>query len=130
MSERGLIYLTIGLGAMIGAVIRYETAQYFSKHVYAGLLAVSVVNVVGSFVIGLAFVMIQTHAGKHLPLFMLTGFLGSLTTFSTFSLETMRLLESAQWKLAVGFVIGQVLFCVLACFAGMLIGRYLHDVLR
>ena len=116
----------VACGGALGAMLRYglQIALVTSfKLPVATLLA----NVIGSFAIGCLFVLIEE---KHLlsewlkPLFM-TGLLGALTTFSSFSLDTVRLFESGQVGAAFANIILNVLLTIVAAFAGIYLSRSL-----
>ena len=77
-----------------------------------------IVNVAGSFVMGvLVVVLLHLSANRFAPLLM-TGFLGGFTTFSAFSLDAVTLFERGQITLAAGYVAGSVLLSIAALFAG------------
>lgn len=80
------------------------------------------INVVGSFVIGLA-----STWGTHPPVrfFIMIGLCGGFTTFSSFSLETLNLLRLGEWQKGVAYVLVSVLTCLLGTLAGSLLGRRL-----
>lgn len=98
-------------------------AQHLSGSLFPwGTLAV---NVAGSFIIGLA---LQMSMGRFVwsletRLLLTTGFCGSLTTFSTFSYETLALLEDQQWLAAGGNTLLNVLVCLTATWLGLVVGR-------
>ena len=102
--------LLVLLGGAIGAPARYVTDLYVRQWSSAdfpwGTMAV---NAVGSLVLGL---LAGAAAGGVLPAWVLTlagtGFCGALTTFSTFSYETVRLAENGQWRSAVLNVLGSL----------------------
>jgi CrcB protein len=79
------------------------------------------VNVVGSFIMGVVFVLI-TEKGLINPAFkpyVMTAFLGAFTTFSTFSLDTFQLIESGQISSAMLYILGSVVLCVLVLVVGI-----------
>lgn len=85
------------------------------------------VNVLGSLAMGLLFVWLteRSSLGPEWRGMLLIGFLGAFTTFSTFSLETMNLLESAAYLKAVLNMLVSVLACVLAAGLGVILARQL-----
>jgi len=118
--------IAIAVGGAFGALSRYGASQW----VYSLLgrsfpFGTLVVNVAGSFVMGFLAVLLieRLVAGPELRAFLMIGFLGSFTTFSTFSLETVNLISSGEViKAGVNMLIS-VFVCVTACWFGMLLGR-------
>jgi CrcB protein len=116
----------IALGGAGGALARYgiymlahgETPVRFPW----GTLAV---NVIGSFAIGIAYVLIVERGMVHPDWRGVTmiGFLGAFTTFSTFSLEALALFEAGSHQLALGYVALSVAACLLAVWCGMWLVR-------
>lgn len=108
--------LLVVLGAAVGAPLRYLTdLAISSRHDSVFPWGTFVVNVAGSFVLGLA----SVRLGPQTLLLVGTGFCGALTTYSTFSYETMRLVEDGSWALAFANVAGSVLAGVAAAAAGV-----------
>ena len=109
--------LFIAVGGAGGAVGRYLLARW-AHSLWEGSLPVGtlLVNVLGSFAIGIVYVLLVEKAMLHPDWrgVLMVGFLGAFTTFSTFSLETIALIESGQLLLAAGYVLGSALICVLA----------------
>ena len=106
----------VALGGAIGSVLRYLSYQVVPAP--WGTLAI---NVLGSFAIGVLFVVL---AGKsHLAPLLMTGVLGGFTTFSAFSLDTLMLWERGQPGPALVYVILSVAASLLAVFAGLALGR-------
>ena len=83
------------------------------------------VNVVGSLFMGFLYMLLTSR--MELPVvwraFFLVGLLGAFTTFSTFSMDTLQLLEKGDWLRAVLNVTGNVVICVSATWVGVMIGR-------
>lgn len=91
--------LAIGLGGFLGAIVRayavHFTNKYFSIEFPLGILFV---NLVGSFVIGVLFAYFSHYTvSTNLKAFLTTGFLGALTTYSTFAIETYLLFGTSLY---------------------------------
>jgi CrcB protein len=123
--------LLIALGGAIGTVLRYLTSDAAAR--WLGLefpYGTLIVNLVGSFLIGLIH-QIGTASlilSDDVRLFLTTGVMGGLTTYSAFSYETIRLLEAGSWGAAalnVGVTTGS---CLTLCFLGMAAARLLLGV--
>lgn len=121
-------YLLIGLGGFLGANARYLVAQWVERiwgfgFPYGTLL----INVSGSLALGLLMGLCQQRLADfvHHRLFFAVGFLGAYTTFSTFSYETLRLVQEGQCTVAVIYILGSVLLSLLAVFCGFVCGEFL-----
>ncbi len=121
--------LLIFFGAGIGGVFRY----WISTGVYGVLgrqfpYGTLVVNATGSFFMGLFVVLLIERfngIGPQLRSLLLIGLLGGYTTFSSFSIETVNLLESGAWVSATLNVLITVTLCLVLTWLGMLGGRQL-----
>ncbi|HJW73220.1 MAG TPA: fluoride efflux transporter CrcB [Geothrix sp.] len=114
--------LAVGIGAAVGAWLRWglgASLNGFFPTVPMGTLAA---NLVGGYLIGLAVGFFEHHPGLSptLRLFMITGFLGGLTTFSTFSAEAVVLITRGESAWAVVHVGGHLFGSLLLTWAGML----------
>ena len=120
--------LAIAGGGALGALGRFWMSQgvyrLFGRDFPWGTLAV---NTLGSFLMGLLFVLFldRLATGPELRSAVLVGFLGAFTTFSTFSMETLTLIETGYMGKALLNMGASVLLCVLACWLGVLLGRSL-----
>lgn len=118
----------IALGGASGAVARYLIATWIHRlwegHVPVGTL---LVNFVGSFAIGVIFVLIIEKQIIHQDWrgVLMVGFLGAFTTFSTFSLETIELLEAGHLVHALGYMLMSVILCVAAAGSAIYLTRIL-----
>jgi fluoride exporter len=111
-----IFYVAIG-GAM-GAVLRYLVVLGVAFPV--GTLAV---NVVGSFLMGMAVVWLAGRGMDRLAPLLMTGMLGGFTTFSAFSLDTLKLVEAGRLAAAGGYVAGSVILSLGAIFLAVWIAR-------
>lgn len=96
-------FAAVGVGAMLGAWSRWGLAAALNHLVPALPLGTLAANLAGGFMIGAAFEWFMQHATlpAEYRLFFITGFLGSLTTFSAFSLESVMLLQEARYGWAM-----------------------------
>ncbi|WP_338523524.1 fluoride efflux transporter CrcB [Pseudomonas batumici] len=114
--------LAVSAAGIVGTLARFATGNLINanwpRHFYTATLAV---NIVGCLVIGVLYglflvrpeVPIEIRAG------LIVGFVGGLTTFSSFSLDTVRLLESGQVLIALGYAALSVFGGLLATWAGL-----------
>lgn len=120
--------LVIGIGGFLGSIARYAVslwiAQKWGRSFPFGTFAV---NVSGTFLIGLLMTLLTGKfvANPQWRLFLIVGFLGAYTTFSTFEYETGALLRDGEWLYASTNVIGSVIAGFAALKAGEVIGRVL-----
>jgi len=123
--------MAVGLGGALGAMLRVAISlwavQRFEALVpTAALLGTLIANAVGALLIGVLFVVITEKgliAESWRPL-LVVGFLGALTTFSTFSLETVGLLQQGEWLTAMVYVLGSVIICLFLTWAGIELARW------
>lgn len=118
--------LAIAVGGSIGSILRFLV----SSQVYDGFgrdfpYGTVVVNVIGSLLMGLLYqLFLQRYfVSPEIKAALLVGLLGAFTTFSTFSIETVLLLEQGNLFKALMNVIVSVVFCVFATWAGLLIAK-------
>ena len=120
--------LAIALGGALGAVLRF----LLSTRVYAWLgrgfpYGTLAVNVLGSFLMGFLTIVLleRSMADPAWRAVILVGFLGAFTTFSTFSIETLMLLEEGEMLRAGLNVSISVIACLAAAWFGVIVGRQL-----
>jgi len=118
-------YLSVALGGALGASLRYAVNLSLPASMEKIPSATLLVNILGSFVAGLLTVwLLQRAIGNiSLQLFLTVGFLGAFTTFSAFSVETLRLFEGGQIGLALANVSLNLFGCLLAVFLGAAVAR-------
>jgi fluoride exporter len=107
------------LAGAVGAVLRYGTSLLFARRTDRLPWAVLVVNTVGSLVGGVVLGLVTTGAaGPDLQLILMGGFAGGLTTFSTFSVETVQLALAGRWRVAAATVGANLVLGIAAAVAG------------
>jgi fluoride exporter len=126
-------YLWIAIGSALGGMARYGcsgvAAVLIGETFPWGTL---IVNVVGSFIIG--FFATLTGPGGRVFVssaasqFVMLGFCGGFTTFSSFSLQTLNLLHDGEWLRAGGNIAGSVTLCLIAVWAGYLLAASLNSM--
>ena len=117
----------VGIGGFIGAAIRYIVAVQSAKIINSNMpLGTLIVNVVGGFLIGaiMELSMSTDFISPNLRLFLTTGIMGGLTTFSTFSYETITLMYDGRYLLGIS----NVLLNVFLSLGGVALGRMLCNV--
>ena len=119
-------FVAVAVGGALGAVSRYSfglvaLALIGNRFPWATLG----VNVVGSFLIGLAAVLIGDRIvdGELWRSLIIAGFLGAFTTFSAFSLDTLLLLQQGNYNSALAYMFGSVALCLGATVAGMQLAK-------
>jgi fluoride exporter len=121
-------WLAVAAGGALGSVARFWLAAVMTaltgpRFPWGTLL----INVLGSFVIGLvaALTLTPERVGMHpdLRIFLMVGICGGFTTFSAFSLQTLELLQTGDAWPAAGYVLGSVALCLGAVWCGWLIGK-------
>jgi CrcB protein len=128
MTERLLPYLLVGVGGFIGANARFVVARWVGGVFEARFpLGTFLINVGGSFLLGLLGGLLALKAGPNsdaLRLALGVGFLGAFTTFSTFEHETHALLEDGVWLTATMNVVLSVVVGLVAVRLGLLAARW------
>jgi CrcB protein len=118
----------IGIAGFAGAVARYGFEGWVSRRTSGAFpWGTFVVNASGCFVLGLLFTLFTERflPNPTLRTALTVGFLGAYTTFSTFSLETVRLFEDGAMWLALGNISMSVCLGIAAVYAGIFLGRAL-----
>lgn len=128
-----LTYFWVALGGALGSMARFWMGGWVARLIkpdYAGPAfpwGTLVINVLGSLVIGLVAGLTLTPARvawhPDARIFLMVGVCGGFTTFSAFSLQTLELIQAGDSAAAAGYIVGSVLLCVAATWAGAMAGR-------
>lgn len=110
--------IAIAFGSVLGAWIRWGISLKFNSFFENIPFGTVLVNLIGAFIIGLAVSFFSNSSiNPNYKLFVVTGFCGALTTFSTFSIEVVELLQASKFEYAITtiaiHVIGSLIFTVL-----------------
>ena len=118
--------LYIALGGAIGSVLRYLTSVFVNKY-WANQfpLATLLTNVLGCLIIGFLIGLLEKNnlANSNLKWFLITGFCGGYTTFSTFGYENYSLFQSHNSLLAFGYIALSILLGIFAVWLGLFIAK-------
>ncbi len=122
-------FVAVGMGAVIGAWLRWGLGLLLNSifpHLPLGTLSA---NLLGGYLIGLALAFFIQYPGL-LPewrLFIITGFLGGLTTFSTFTAETVTLLTRGQYAWSIVMIVTHMGGSLIMTLLGLQTIRWLHQ---
>jgi fluoride exporter len=124
-------YLAVAIGGALGAVSRYWMISWVESlsAVQAGQFrfpwGTLAVNVLGSLLIGILFVLISEKAliSAEWRAILVVGYIGAFTTFSTFSLDALLLMQHGQLLQAAAYIVSSVLVCILFAWLGIAAAR-------
>ena len=129
-----MAYLWVAIGGALGSVGRFwlngVVSRSFGETFPWGTM---VINVTGSFVIGVAAALampegrLDTPSRAFVTQFLMIGICGGYTTFSSFSLQTLNLLRDREWLYAGGNIILSVVLCMIAVWLGYLLGAVFNS---
>jgi CrcB protein len=119
------LLLAIGFGGFVGAIARFTISGFVGKATTTAFpFGTLSVNILGSFLIGFLFLYFQqTNLSPTQKALFITGMLGALTTFSTFSLDTVTLFTKEMYVSAISNVLLNVIFSLGATLLGMWVFR-------
>ncbi|HEX4296057.1 MAG TPA: fluoride efflux transporter CrcB [Rhizomicrobium sp.] len=122
------ILLAVALGGALGSLLRYFVAGAIQSAAWPGFpWGIFVVNVSGGFIMGLIVELgaLKLQISPELRAFLTVGILGGYTTFSTFSLDSVLLIQRGAYVSAAGYILGSTALSILALFAGLWVVRAL-----
>jgi CrcB protein len=123
-----LIFL-VGFGGFLGAITRYLLTIFFNNLIFFYSIPIGTlfVNLIGSLIMGFLFAIFQNlEIESNLKFMLTTGFLGALTTFSTFALETFLLLEKKEYLTALI----SISFNLFGTIIAVVLGIYLFTIIK
>ena len=117
----------VGMGGALGAISRMLISNYINRNFSLTFpIGVLTVNILGSFIIGLIMggMYLKVNSGdiEFLP-FLITGFLGGFTTFSSFSLETLYLFQEGRVTQGISYVALTMIGCLIGVYIGAVLVR-------
>lgn len=113
-------FLAVGAGGAIGAMLRYGLTVLGMYLHWPANLSTFVVNALGSFVMGL---LVGGCEQGTWMLMATVGICGGFTTFSTFSMQSVRLLQDGKWTEALLYILGTLILCILMAWLGFALGQ-------
>lgn len=122
-------FILVALGGALGSVSRYSITLLMKNNVFP--LATVIVNIIGSFIIGLLsalFISKLNNFDSVLKPLLVIGFLGGFTTFSSFSMDTLRLIQSEQVLYAITNIVLSIFCGLFMVFLGYKLGNYLGSL--
>lgn len=121
-------FLWISIGAVFGANLRYWVADWAANR-WGGDFPYGtfLINMTGSFILGMVVTLITDHyiIDPRLRILITVGLLGSFTTFSTYTYESIALIQQGQWWLGLVNLLGSSLLGGLSALLGIWIGKLL-----
>ena len=121
-----MIILSVAIGGAIGSLLRYylSTLNFLSNSVFP--VSTFLVNVIGSFAIGVLFFLLKDSNNDYLKSFLMIGFLGGFTTFSAFTIDVLDLFQNDQYLISVIYICGSVIISLLAVYLGFCITKIIN----
>lgn len=130
-----LAYLWVAIGGALGSISRYWLSGLIAEGI-GGLFpwGTLIVNVTGSFLIGVVGAMVSPEgrmdpqSRQFASQFIIYGICGGYTTFSSFSLATLKHMQDRQWLYAGGNIVLSVVLCLIAVWLGWLLGAVFNSM--
>jgi len=123
------ILLSVGIGGFFGAIFRFLISSYLGKVLGSSFAYGTLgVNILGSFIIGFLFLYFEQTISPNLKAMLVTGMLGALTTFSTFSLETILMLQQSMYFKAFLNISLNVILSLSFTLVGMMLFKKIYGI--
>lgn len=108
-------FCIVGFGGALGSMMRYGISLITASLLWSPLVGTLTANVLGSMLIGAILAVCKEGS---LALFLTIGICGGFTTFSTFSFQSLSLLHSGRYSIAIGYILASITVCLLASWLG------------
>ncbi len=112
--------LLVGLGGATGAMLRYGITLLFTFLHWSANVGTLLTNVIGSFIMGMLVSMFQQSP---MLLFATVGLCGGFTTFSTFSMQSVTLLQQGRYGAAALYMLGTMALCIICAALGCMVAK-------
>jgi CrcB protein len=127
-------YFWVAIGGSLGAIFRFSLGNLINNlqsksSIFSFPYSTLSINFIGSFLIGIVYIVLLKQEGisdLYRQLLMI-GFLGSFTTFSTFSLDSIVLMQEARWGASLSYIALSLLSCICATYIGMMLTKYIYS---
>jgi len=125
-SISALSVVVIASGGALGALTRWGMSLLIASHVSSTFpWATFTINIVGCVVIGLASAIVSKMQTLYLGQFLIIGFIGAFTTFSTYSMEGINLIMTDKWATGFAYIISSNILGLIAVIIGLKIGKFI-----
>jgi fluoride exporter len=118
----------VALGSAVGGASRFALSTFVQQRASSAFpFGTLIVNITGSLILGfvLRYALASPSVSAEMRALLTTGFCGGYTTFSTFSYETIKLIEDGDYRQAGGYVLASVVLSLIATFVGILLAGQL-----
>lgn len=122
-----MLLIIVGVGGALGAMARFGLSGWVQGFVNSTFpLGTMVVNIIGSFLLGLSLYLLESTAPTtEVRSFITIGFLGAFTTFSTFSYEALVLFQGGEWGRGTLYTGGSLVLGLMGVLAGLGLGHFI-----
>ena len=123
-----LKYVVVGIGGCLGSILRFWLGNYVGSKMGTRFpYGTFVINITGSFLIGLVFAFLTERSqwSPYWRYLIPIGFIGGYTTFSSFEFETLRTIQEGQFGIGLLYVMSSVVLGLAAVWGGLVAGRAL-----